>query len=118
MATCDKQSDCRDGYSCEDLSKADNPWGALLIDTNRGNKACVVPPVGTTMLGEPGVCKAEPPMAGTGGSSGGTSGGGGSSGDGGSSGGGTGGTSGSSGDAGAAGQSDAAAGSAQGGAGE
>lgn len=43
MATCDGDSDCRGGYVCRDLSVRDNEWGALLIDTNRGNKACVVP---------------------------------------------------------------------------
>jgi hypothetical protein len=43
MATCDDDSDCRSGYTCQDLSPRDNDWGAVLIDTNRGNKACVVP---------------------------------------------------------------------------
>jgi hypothetical protein len=41
MATCESDSDCRDGYVCEDLSKP-NQWDALLIDLDRGDKACVV----------------------------------------------------------------------------
>jgi hypothetical protein len=51
MATCDDNSDCRSGYRCEDLSQ-DNPWGALLIDSDRGHKACVVPFTGKAV--EPG----------------------------------------------------------------
>ena len=43
MATCGKDSDCRDGYVCVDLSTRPNAWSALLIDTGRGNKACLVP---------------------------------------------------------------------------
>jgi len=41
MATCDSDSDCRDGYQCEALD-VDNEWNAILIDTDRGNKACMV----------------------------------------------------------------------------
>ena len=44
MATCDANSDCRSGYSCEDLSRDGNEWGAVLIDHDRGHKACVVKP--------------------------------------------------------------------------
>lgn len=43
MATCDEDSDCRGGYTCQDLSRSGNAWEAVLIDRNRGNKACVVP---------------------------------------------------------------------------
>jgi hypothetical protein len=43
MAVCEKNSDCRTGYVCADLSTPGNDWGALLIDTNRGHRACVVP---------------------------------------------------------------------------
>lgn len=42
MATCESNADCRDGYVCENLSN-DNPWDALLIDLDRGDKACMVP---------------------------------------------------------------------------
>lgn len=42
MATCKKDNDCRDGYVCRDLS-VKNEWNAILIDKNRGNKACLVP---------------------------------------------------------------------------
>jgi hypothetical protein len=43
MATCEKDSDCRVDYTCADLSAEDNAWGALLIDHDRGHRACVVP---------------------------------------------------------------------------
>lgn len=65
MATCDDDGDCRSGYVCEDLSVS-NAWGAVLIDTNRGNKACLVPFTGDEEL-EPAatdVCKAAYPAAG------------------------------------------------------
>lgn len=73
MATCDDASDCRSGYECKDLSDPTNPWGAVLIDTNRGNKACVVPFTGTQIEEEegdmlPGVCLSD--EAGQGGSGG------------------------------------------------
>lgn len=42
MGTCDDDSDCRAGYVCRDLS-GQNDWGAVLIDRDRGNKACLVP---------------------------------------------------------------------------
>jgi hypothetical protein len=42
MATCKKNNDCRDGYVCRDISVT-NEWNALLIDKDRGNKACLVP---------------------------------------------------------------------------
>jgi hypothetical protein len=43
MATCKKNSDCRDGYVCADLSRSGNAYDAVLIDRDRGNKGCVVP---------------------------------------------------------------------------
>lgn len=43
MAHCDSNSDCRSGYVCADLGDANNPWGARPIDTDRGNKVCLVP---------------------------------------------------------------------------
>src|SRR6185369_5903818 len=43
MAKCDDDSDCRSGYTCQDLSQPGNAWDAVLIDRDRGNKACVVP---------------------------------------------------------------------------
>ena len=64
MATCESDSDCRDGYVCRDLS-GDNDWDALLIDLDRGDKACMVP-VSTTEFMEGGegfgaACQAELP---------------------------------------------------------
>jgi hypothetical protein len=43
MAHCDSNSDCRSGYVCADVGDTNNPWGAQPIDTNRGNKVCLVP---------------------------------------------------------------------------
>jgi hypothetical protein len=68
MATCSNDSDCRSGYECVDLSpqplsQRPNPWSALLIDTDRGDKACLVPftaaPIDPHAPGE--VCRAELP---------------------------------------------------------
>lgn len=67
MATCEDSSDCRAGYRCEDLSDPENVWGALLIDRDRGTRACVVPlkgkPVSDEGRGENfgDVCRAELP---------------------------------------------------------
>ena len=68
MQTCDSDSDCRSGYSCEDLSKATNPWAAILIDRDRGRKACVVPISPASLISDPGeggafgyVCRSELP---------------------------------------------------------
>jgi hypothetical protein len=70
MATCEDDGDCRSGYSCEDLSDASNPWGAVLIDGNRGNRACVVPISRDSLVSEEGrgeafgdVCRFELPPA-------------------------------------------------------
>jgi hypothetical protein len=67
MATCDGDSDCRSGYSCEDLS-GKNPWAAVLIDGNRGNRACVVPISDDSLILNEGgafgdVCRSELPPA-------------------------------------------------------
>lgn len=70
MATCEDSADCREGYRCEDLSDPDNVWGALLIDSDRGKRACVVPPEGKPVSDEErdaafgDVCRAELPAAG------------------------------------------------------
>jgi hypothetical protein len=72
MATCDNDSDCRDGYVCADLARADQKqkWGAILIDRDRGHHACLVPPTAKSVddsdtAGQIGVCKSElpPPMS-------------------------------------------------------
>ncbi|HEX2871467.1 MAG TPA: hypothetical protein VHP33_09430 [Polyangiaceae bacterium] len=76
MATCEEDSDCRSGYSCEDLSNPKNPWGAVLIDLGRGKRACVVPMSENSVVTEEGkggafgdVCRSElPPEQSTGGS--------------------------------------------------
>ena len=85
MATCKDDSDCRSGYECVDLSVQPNAWSALLIDTDRGDRACVVPFTAALIdpKGPGDVCGAKlPPAAGAGGMSGagGTSGAGGMSG--------------------------------------
>jgi hypothetical protein len=42
MATCESDSDCRADYVCGNLKDADNRWGALLVDQDRGDRACMV----------------------------------------------------------------------------
>src|SRR6185503_4990813 len=42
MATCDEDSDCRGGYCCVDLNDKDQNRGSVLIDVNRGHRACLV----------------------------------------------------------------------------
>ncbi len=66
MATCDSDSDCRPDYKCADLSKEDQKrkWGALLIDRDRGHRACLVPPTAPAVTddsatGVINVCKSE-----------------------------------------------------------
>ena len=74
MATCEQDSDCRDGYVCADLSKKDkvtgkpvNDWNALLIDGDRGGHACMVPFSAQPVEGAGGafgdVCTSELPPA-------------------------------------------------------
>jgi hypothetical protein len=71
MAVCDSDSDCRDGYTCVDVSRdeAKRKWGALLIDRDRGNRACLAEqrslPVDPD--GEGGVCRTEAERASSGG---------------------------------------------------
>jgi hypothetical protein len=87
MATCESNDDCRDGYSCVDLTKesARYNWGAMLIDKGRGDRACLADfdaaPVDKDA--ESGVCRSrvdgsssggapstsEPPAGGAGGES-------------------------------------------------
>ena len=68
MATCDKDSDCRSGYSCANLSDPSNPWAAVPIDRDRGNRACLVPISGDSLVSDEGqggafgdVCHSELP---------------------------------------------------------
>jgi hypothetical protein len=73
MAVCESDDDCRDGYVCASLKGA-NEWNAILIDTDRGDKACLVPISKTapTIDEDPtrgGVCHAEAPGGSSGGSS-------------------------------------------------
>jgi len=71
MQTCDKNSDCRSGYTCADLSRLPNDWDAVLIDKGRGNKACVAPYDKGESAGSGGsvgdVCVSKPPTPAAGG---------------------------------------------------
>jgi hypothetical protein len=42
MATCEENGDCRDGYECANVADPANRWGAILIDQDRGDRACMV----------------------------------------------------------------------------
>ncbi len=83
MASCESDSDCRAEYICADLSNPEtNPYGALLIDRDRGHRACLArdPAALPSPEAASNVCSAElpssepapsepDPTAGTGGSS-------------------------------------------------
>ena len=59
MRSCGKDSDCRGGYRCVDLSLR-NPWGALVVDLGASGKVCTLEPPAEAM-GESNVCSlAEP----------------------------------------------------------
>jgi hypothetical protein len=109
MAVCEGDDDCRDGYVCASLKGA-NEWNAILIDTDRGDRACLVPISADPVEDDAeraGVCHAEAPGSSGGSSSGGSSSGGSSSGGSSSGGSSSGGTTGSSGESGAGGTSGA-----------
>jgi hypothetical protein len=57
MLRCKKNSDCRNGYACVDLS-VPNPWGASVIESEGGSRICTLPPPPAS-YGETQVC--EPP---------------------------------------------------------
>jgi hypothetical protein len=68
MATCEDNDDCRDDYECANLSEQENKWGAILIDRDRGDRACMVRVIplkpeidGPENFGD--VCHAELPSA-------------------------------------------------------
>jgi hypothetical protein len=42
MATCESDSDCRDDYVCANLNSHGGDWGAILVDGDRGDRACMV----------------------------------------------------------------------------
>lgn len=72
MATCESDGDCRDGYVCVDLRQQKNrsAWGALLIDRDRGNRACLAKQRTTPVPEdtEAGVCRLVPDAPGDDGS--------------------------------------------------
>jgi hypothetical protein len=60
MRSCSRNSDCRGGYACVDVSLA-NPWGALVIDSSaRGRVCALLPP--ESPVGETGVCEHGTPV--------------------------------------------------------
>lgn len=112
MATCKKDNDCRDGYTCANLAVS-NDWNALLIDTDRGDRACMVPVTARPVVEQdaPGfgdVCHPQLPPPSSGGSSSGGSGAGGSAGSGSGAAAGVSGSGGAAGSAGAPGEAGAA----------
>jgi hypothetical protein len=84
MLSCSSAGDCRAGYVCQDMTVmgSDNPYNAVLIDPDRGNKVCVAAFSGTSVT-EKGddrspnsteVCTGTPASGGTSSSTGGTAG--------------------------------------------
>ncbi|MFO7181757.1 MAG: hypothetical protein DIU78_023865 [Pseudomonadota bacterium] len=43
MAPCESNEDCRSGYVCEDVGVPGNPWSAVVLDTDRSQRVCIVP---------------------------------------------------------------------------
>ncbi len=59
MFNCSSDSDCRSGYSCIDVNKPGNPWGAVVVERGDFNGAvCIVPASGAVVPGDAaaGVC--------------------------------------------------------------
>jgi hypothetical protein len=56
MKTCARDSDCRSGYQCVDLSRR-NPWAATVVDRRASGKVCALPPP-PEPAGESAVCSA------------------------------------------------------------
>jgi hypothetical protein len=68
MATCESDSDCRADYKCGNLKNPDNQWGAVLVDDDRGDRACMVdiavaPPASPGSDGFGDACHAVQPEA-------------------------------------------------------
>lgn len=54
LRSCEGDGDCRGGYSCEDLGKKNNPWGAEVIEHGSpSGKVCVVPYSGAPLPENP-----------------------------------------------------------------
>lgn len=60
MFSCSRDSDCRGGYACVDVSVA-NPWGAVVIEASGGSRICTLPPPALPE-GETGVCEYGTPV--------------------------------------------------------
>jgi hypothetical protein len=58
LRSCSKDSDCRGGYQCVDMS-VPNPWAALVVDEKPGKVCAVAPPAPPT--GDTAVCTPSPP---------------------------------------------------------
>jgi hypothetical protein len=52
MATCGSNADCRSGYDCIDVGRAENPWAAVVVDQGDSGKVCIPPPVGEPVPGD------------------------------------------------------------------
>jgi hypothetical protein len=50
MASCNNDSDCRDGYVCRDPKGA--PWSALILDDRQDRNVCVARPPETSLGGD------------------------------------------------------------------
>ena len=59
MFSCSRDSDCRGGYVCVDLTQG-NPWGALVIDRGGRGKVCTLAPP-PAAVGDTAVCSHAPP---------------------------------------------------------
>jgi hypothetical protein len=57
LRSCSKDSDCRGGYVCVDMS-VPNPWAALVVDDKPGKVCALAPPAAPT--GDTAVCTPSP----------------------------------------------------------
>jgi hypothetical protein len=66
VKTCSDNSDCREGYVCDDPRR--DPWGAIILDDNQAERVCIVPESSATggdhAAQEAPVCQASAPDAG------------------------------------------------------
>jgi hypothetical protein len=61
LRRCSKESDCRGGYDCIDMSLP-NPWGASVIENSGGTKVCALPPPSES-YGDTAICSPAPAPA-------------------------------------------------------
>lgn len=57
LRTCEGGRDCRSGYECADFGEADNPWGAVIVETAKASRVCAPPASASAVDTDMGVCE-------------------------------------------------------------